>query len=293
MIKNGMQKTLKKDVIFKGVGVHLGLPSEVILRPAPVNSGIVFVNPNFPEEKIVIGKNVPESAMHASVIKANKWFISTVEHLMSVISCLQLDNLAIEVNGPEIPILDGSALGFLHGIQEVGLESQDAQKYFLTPKEKLVFEDKDGRLIEIIPAQKDTSSGSFDTSLHFSYFADFDHPLLGKSELHATLSKEYFLTEIAPARTFGFLEQLPYLRRHGLAQGTTLGNTVVIGEEEFLNDTRFENEFIRHKVLDLIGDLALLGKNLAGTIKAKKTGHSFNRLVVEHYIKKPEMWQLI
>ena len=107
------------------------------------------------------------------------------------------------------------------------------------------------------------------------------------------MSTEFFSEHIAPARTFGFLDQLPFLRRHGLAKGTTLGNMVVIGEEEFLNDIRFEDEFVRHKFLDLLGDLALLGKNLAGSIKAQKTGHNFNRLVVRHYINNPDMWKLI
>ena len=123
--------------------------------------------------------------------------------------------------------------------------------------------------------------------------ADFKHPLVGKSFLKGRLSLSYFKNEIAPARTFGFLEQLPFLRSQGLAKGTSLGNTVVIGEEEFLNQPRFKNEFVRHKLLDLIGDLALLGRNLAGTINAKKTGHNFNRLITQDYIKNPENWKLI
>jgi UDP-3-O-[3-hydroxymyristoyl] N-acetylglucosamine deacetylase len=114
--------------------------------------------------------------------------------------------------------------------------------------------------------------------------------LVSKGELHGVMSCNYFVQHIAAARTFGFLEQLPFLRRHGLAKGTTLGNTVVIGEEEFLNDKRFEDEFVRHKFLDLIGDLALLGKNLVGSIVAQKTGHNFNRLVVKHYIEHPGEW---
>jgi UDP-3-O-[3-hydroxymyristoyl] N-acetylglucosamine deacetylase len=190
------------------------------------------------------------------------------------------------VSGLEIPILDGSALFFVNRIKEVGLHEQSAKKTFLTPKKTLVFEDKDhDRILKIVPAR--------DTVLTFDYVADFEHPLLSKGELQGTMSLDFFITHIAAARTFGFLEQLPFLRRHGLAKGTTLGNTVVIGEEEFLNDKRFEDEFVRHKFLDLVGDLALLGKNLAGSIIAQKTGHNFNRLVVKHYVENPEEWCLI
>ena len=286
------QKTIKKEVCFNGVGVHSGIESSIILKPSQINSGIIFVNVAFPMENIKIGKVIPEVAMHASVIKNSKWFISTIEHLMSAVSALGVDNLIIEVKMPEIPILDGSALSFIDGIKEVGLEEQEELKKFLTPIKEIKFEDKEGRFLQIEPARCNKNL-EFDKNLYFEYQADFEHPLIGKSCLNGVLSEVFFIEQIAPARTFGFLEKLPFLRKHGLAKGTTLGNTVVIGEEEFLNERRFEDEFIRHKVLDLFGDLALLGKNLAGKIIAKKTGHSFNRLAVEHYIKNPGMWKLI
>ena len=287
------QKTLKKEIELVGVGVHLGLPSRIILKPASINSGIIFINPKFLNEKIEIGKIIPESAIHASVLKSKSWMVSTVEHLMAAISCLGIDNLIIEIEGIEVPILDGSALTFVDKINSVGLLEQEAEKYFLTPIEVIKFEDEKGRLIELTPAKTLKDSKKYDTSLHFDYFADFDHPLVGKGNIKGNLSVDYFIKELAAARTFGFLEQLPYLRRHGLAKGTTLGNTVVIGEEEFLNEQRCKDEFIKHKVLDLFGDLALLGKNLAGTIKASKTGHNFNRLVVKHYIENPKKWMLV
>ena len=287
------QRTLKKEIIFSGIGVHLGLPSNIILKPSPCNSGIIFVNPKFLEEKLEIGKIIPEEAIHASVIKSSNWMVSTVEHLMAVISAFYIDNLIVEVSGIEIPIFDGSALNFVDGIKRVGCEQQDDEKYFLTPKQELNLNGTEGRMIQILPAQFCKNSRLYDKNLYFDYMADFEHSLIGKSKLNGKMSTEFFLEHIAPARTFGFLEQLPFLRRHGLAKGTTLGNTVVIGEEEFLNDRRFEDEFVRHKFLDLLGDLALLGKNLAGSIKAQKTGHNFNRLVVQHYINNPDMWKLI
>ncbi|MCK4651325.1 UDP-3-O-[3-hydroxymyristoyl] N-acetylglucosamine deacetylase [Candidatus Babeliales bacterium] len=288
------QRTLNNKICFEGVGVHLGLSSSIILNPAPADSGIIFVNSKFPKEKIKIGNIIPQVAMHASVIKSENWMLSTVEHLMATINAFGIDNLLIEVDGFEIPILDGSALSFAYEIECVGLKEQDNPKKFLTPKKVLEFKDqKDDRYIKIIPARFFNDINSYDTNLYFDYLADFAHPLVRQNRLHGIMSADYFIENIAPARTFGFLEQLPFLRRHGLAKGTTLGNTVVIGEEEFLNDRRFKDEFVRHKFLDLIGDLALLGKNLIGTVNAKKTGHNFNRLVIEHYINNPDMWMLI
>lgn len=286
------QKTLKKEIKFNGVGVHLGLECNVLLKPALVNTGIIFINSKFPTSEIKVGQIIPESAIHASVVKNSVWMISTVEHLMAAISSFGIDNLIIEVDNLEIPILDGSALSFVHEIKKVGLLEQEEVKTFLTPKQELKFKEKDGRFLQIIPAQLD-EFGALDTNLYFDYLANFQHPLVGQARLNGILTQDFFIEQIAAARTFGFLEQLPFLRRHGLAKGTTLGNTVVIGEEEFLNERRFEDEFVRHKFLDLIGDLALLGKNLAGKINAQKTGHNFNRLIIEHYINNPDQWRLI
>jgi len=156
----------------------------------------------------------------------------------------------------------------------------------------LQFAGEKGQLIEILPAQL-SNNGCFETSLFVEYLADFSHPLVGKSNLNAKITENFFIEHLAPARTFGFLEHLPFLKQHGLAKGTSLGNTLVIGEDEFLNEQRFKDEFVRHKLLDLLGDLGLLGKRLAGTVKAQKTSHNFNRVVIEHYVKNPDLWKLI
>lgn len=287
-----LQITVADKVIFNGVGVHLGLSSKVILHPAPADHGIVFFNPMFPNDKIRLGSVIPEEAIHASVLKSSKLVISTIEHLMASVSAFGIDNLLIEVQGIEVPILDGSSLGFINAISKVGFKSLDVEKQKLTPIKPLIFNDeKNDRFLELLPAVK--KSSGYDHSLYFDYFAEFKHPLIGKGELKGEMSQDYFIREIAGARTFGFLEQLPFLRSKGLAKGTSLGNTVVIGEAEFLNEPRFKDEFVRHKFLDLVGDLALLGKNLAGTLRARKTGHSFNRLVIADYINNPQNWTLI
>src|SRR5579862_6004089 len=278
------QKTLNQIIIFEGIGVHTGLPAVITLYPAQPNTGLVIRNKAFPSQPIMIGKIVPEHAMHATVIKHQNWFVSTIEHLMAAIFVAELDNVLIEIEGVEVPILDGSALPFIQKILEVGIQVQEAVKTFLTPKAFLKFEDAQGRYIEITPAQA-LPSGTRDTTLFVDYRAEFNHPLAGNPVLQGAITCDFFIQEVAPARTFGFLDQLPFLRQHGLAKGTSLGNTVVIGQEELLNNMRIDDECVRHKFLDLIGDLSLLGKNLIGSIKAHKTGHSFNRLVIEHYIK--------
>ncbi len=285
-----LQRTINEKIVFDGIGVHTGLKSTVILLPAGVDHGIVFKNPNFPEESIRLGEVVPEIALHASVLKSKSFIVSTIEHLIAALSAFRVDNIIIEMESLEVPILDGSCSTFVNLIKKAGIKECSVDKIFLTPVKELRFNDlKLDREIIVAPAAN-KEDNTFDCSLYFNYIAEFEHPLVGKGSLRGSLTTDYFINEIAAARTFGFLEQLAFLRRNGLAKGSSLGNTVVVGEDEFLNTPRFEDEFVRHKLLDLIGDLGLLGKNLAGTITAKKTGHSFNRLVILDYIKNPENW---
>jgi UDP-3-O-[3-hydroxymyristoyl] N-acetylglucosamine deacetylase len=288
------ERTINKKIEFSGIGVHTGLKTTVALHPAPAGHGIVFVNPKFAQECIKLGTVIPEIALHASVLKSKSYIISTIEHLMAAINAFKIDNILIEISGIEVPILDGSSINFVNLINNAGIKELEAKKTYLTPVKTLYFKDENSdREIVIYPANFDKETNSFDTNLYFDYFAEFEHALVGKSSIVGEFNIDFFEHEIAPARTFGFLEQLPYLRSKGLAKGTSLGNTVVIGEDEYLNEPRFENEFVRHKLLDLLGDIGLLGKNLAGKIVAKKTGHSFNRLVVQDYINNPENWKLI
>ena len=288
-----MQTTLNKAIIFEGIGVHSGLSVRVVLKPATANFGIVFINPKFPGESFKIGSVIPEVAMQATVLKQKSWILSTVEHLLAAISSVGLDNVLIEIDGFEVPILDGSALPFVQGFLAAGLKVLQAPRKYITPKQDLRFEDaKTGRYIEIKPA-KQSAVGVFVYELEIDYIADFNHNLIGNSNFKCTLTPDVFANDISPARTFGFLEQLPQVRKHGLAKGTSLGNTVVLSNEGFLNELRFEDECVRHKVLDLIGDLALVGLPLIGQVKACKTGHNFNREVVVHYIFNPDQWLII
>ena len=171
------QKTLKKEVSFKGIGVHTGLEAQVVLYPAPVNTGIVFVNSKFTKTKIEVGRIIPEVAMHASVIKKGDFIISTVEHLMASISALFIDNLIIEIIGPEIPILDGSAFTFVNDIKLAGLKEQEEDKFFLTPKCEIKFEDDKGRLLRVKPALLNENTNLYDKNLYIDSYVDFAHPL--------------------------------------------------------------------------------------------------------------------
>jgi len=279
------QKTIRTSIFIEGMGVHTGEPSSVTLRPSEPNSGIVLIHKQIPDKPLVIGTFVPEPAMHATVLKGEGWAVSTVEHLLSALSGLGIDNISVEISGNEVPILDGSALPFVQALKKAGIIEQAETKVFLTPVQTLKFEDQ-GRFIEITPALKGQQTLTFD------YSVEFEHPLLQQTSLSGVLSPQFYAKKVAPARTFGFLDQLPFLRKHGLARGTTLGNTVVVGEDMFLNSRRFTDELIRHKLLDLLGDLALLGKQLVGSIRAHKTGHNFNRQVIQHLLDHPDQWQI-
>lgn len=276
------QKTITQKLEFHGISVHSGLKSSVTLRPLGPNSGIIL------KEAGTVGTFVPQITQFATVIKSGNFSISTIEHIMAAVVGMGIDNLEIEFDGSEAPILDGSSKPFVDEISRAGLKEQGEHKTFLTPKKILEFSDvtKD-RYIKIIPAEHG------DVSLSIDYFASFGHPLLGEARIVSKISPEFFAKEIAPARTFGFLSDLPKMKALGLANGSSLENTVVIGESGFLNEPRFSDEFVRHKLLDLIGDLALLGKPIAGTIVARKTGHEFNRLVVEHFVNHSEEWEII
>ncbi len=277
------QKTIQAPVSIQGIGVHAGAVSTIVLSPAPIHTGIIFINAHNPTQRIRIGDIVPEPAMHATVLKTNGWSVSTVEHLMAALWVFGITNLEIVVSGTEVPILDGSALLFCHELRKVGVVTQDASGTVIIPKQEITLADDKGRKLIITPAAGELS---------IAYTADFKSPLTGKEILNVVLTEHVFVDEIAPARTFGFLDQLPLLRKYNLARGTSLGNTLVVGDD-LVNPMRLNDECVRHKMLDLIGDMALLGVGLQAHIAATKTGHDFNRLLVKHYKEHPEDWKVV
>lgn len=284
-----VQHTLKKKLRFEGLGVHSGASVAITLKPADEDAGITFVHVNYEREPLQVGQIVPLNAMHATILPQKSWSLSTVEHLVAAIRMSGLDNVLVEVNAQEIPILDGSAAPFFHHIMRAGLQAQSKPRRYLTPREKIFFDDQGRRQIMLLPLSKDAPVGS----LYCSYTASFDHYALGVKKKEQLIDAVLFKNSIAPARTFGFIEQLPLLRKHNLAQASSLGNTVVYAADEAVNDTRVVDEWFNHKVLDFIGDLGLLPYAFTGAIEAAQTGHAFNRLIMQDYKEHPERWIVV
>lgn len=278
------QATIKQQIVFEGIGVHSGLYEKIILCPADADSGIVFVSAKNQNAYIKIGLVIPLPALHATIIEANGLRISTVEHLLSALYVLGITNVRVIVEGDEVPILDGSAYPFIVALEK-NITIQNVSCLIISPKRPLIFSDEQGRSIEINP-RINKQQGLF-----IDYEADFSHPQIKKQHYAFEVSYNEFKSFVAPARTFGFLDQLPYLRKHNLGLGTSLGNSLVYDDEYALNQERFLDECVRHKVLDFIGDIALCGAFLDADIKASKTSHNFNRNIVADVIQKQDNWQ--
>ncbi len=267
------QRTLQTVATCEGIGLHTGQPVRMRLCPAPANSGIVFRRIDLPSAPIVEAKPVNiVDVHHATSIGKDGVKVRTIEHLMAAFSGMGLDNVLVELDGEEVPVMDGSAAPFVELIKIAGLRRQMAPRTYLKVKERLVVE-VERRSIQIVPSER----------LQVIYTMRFDHPLLGEQSVAFDISRETFVREIASCRTYGFLKDVEELRRRRLALGGSFDNAVVIGEGGVLNgDLRFRDELVRHKVLDLLGDLYLLGRPVVGTIIAHSAGHLLHtRLVKE------------
>lgn len=260
------QQTIREQIDIEGIGLHSGKRVNLSLKPAPANTGVIF-------RRTDLGVDIPALAdfvvatQLATTLGRKDAQIGTVEHLMAALAGLQVDNLRIDVDAPEIPVLDGSASAFALLISEVGLEVQSAPARVLELTGGLEEHDADKRVL-IAPASE----------LRMDFAIDFEHPLLGDQRLELRLDPQTFADQIAPARTFGFKRDVDRLRSMGLALGGSLDNAVVIDEHRILNPRglRFPDEFVRHKMLDCLGDLALCGVRLRGHISAERSGHELN-----------------
>jgi UDP-3-O-[3-hydroxymyristoyl] N-acetylglucosamine deacetylase len=275
------RRTLKRDVGCTGIGLHSGRPVCLRLRPAAPEHGIRFFRRD-------VGAEIPASLAylsrqdHATTLSRDGVSIDTVEHLLSALYALGVDDALVEVDGPEIPILDGSAAPFVILIHEVGLRPHPVPREYLRVL-KPVEVVRGGKRARLVPSE------------HFevAYTIGFDHPLLRHQSLSLRITPESFVDGVAPARTFGFLREVETLRRNGLALGGSLENAVVIGESGVLNNKlRFEDEFVRHKMLDAVGDLALLGHPIVGRLEAVKAGHALHAAVAQKLLETAEAWTL-
>jgi UDP-3-O-[3-hydroxymyristoyl] N-acetylglucosamine deacetylase len=268
------QRTLKSLITASGVGLHTGRKVRMTLRPAPVETGVVFRRVDLPQPVEIPARAelVGEARLASTLVKGDVK-IHTVEHLMSALAGLGVDNLYVDLDGPELPILDGSAGPFVLLLQQAGLEQQAAPKRFLRVKKR----------IEVTEGDKWARLEPYD-GLRLSFSISFDHPVIERSTQSVTVdfAETSYLKEIARARTFGFTHEVEALREGGLALGGGLDNAVMLDEFRVLNadGLRYADEFIRHKLLDANGDLYLLGKPLLAAFSAHKSGHALNNRLV-------------
>ena len=277
------QRTIKKEVSFEGIGLHTGKHSIVTLKPASRDAGITFIRLDKPAViKAHVG-SVIDTAF-ATTLGHNGVKIKTVEHMLAALAGLGIDNLTVDVNGPEMPILDGSSTELISIILNAGIAKQGKKRPYLRINRPFVFEDGHAK-IAVFPY-----SGS-----RMTYSIFFHHHGIGEQRMSIDITEENFVREIAPARTFGFLKDIEYLRSNGLAKGGSLENAIILGENGILNTSglRFKDEFVRHKVLDSIGDFSLIGFPIYGHIIASKSGHSSNVKFLKKLIAVPEIWDII
>ena len=285
------QRTVKQLVKTTGVGLHSGTKVELTLRPAPVDTGIVFRRidlvpiVDFPASALAVG-----DTRMASTLEHQGARVSTVEHLMSACAGLGIDNLFVDVSAEEIPIMDGSASSFVFLLQQAGLQEQSAPKKFIRIK-KLV-EVREGEGAQQKWARLEPYEG-----FKLSFFIEFNHPAVDGTGQTAEIdfSVESYVKEISRARTFGFMQDVETLRGIGLARGGSLENAIVMDEYRILNadGLRYENEFVRHKILDAIGDLYLVGHPLLASYTAHKSGHTLNNLLLRALLAQPDAYEVV
>jgi len=263
---SAQRKTISTNVSISGIGLHSGIYTTLELRPAPAGSGLTFVRADLDGLRIPALQASTTALDHATTVGKDDVAVGTVEHILSAIMACELTDLDIHIDGPEVPIVDGSALPFMHLIDAAGVRALGAEVPLLRLREPIEVVE-DGKSIRMVPSNR----------LVLKYKIDFNHPAIGKQTFHFDYQNDNFLRKIAPARTFGFVRDVEKLRAAGLARGGSVENCVVLDEKEVINGPlRFRDEFVRHKILDLLGDLALIGRPIAGEITAHRAGHALH-----------------
>jgi UDP-3-O-[3-hydroxymyristoyl] N-acetylglucosamine deacetylase len=278
-----LQRTIKKEIIFSGIGLHSGRYATVKIKPAARDTGIVFYRV---DKGALIRANI-ESVIDTAFATTIGYIgvkIKTVEHLLSAAAGLGIDNLLIEVDGPEVPILDGSSMEMTGMILEAGIAKQGKKMPFIKIINPIIYEDSHARVVAL----------PYD-GMRISYCISFNHQLLGLQELTLDINETTFVREVSPARTFGFLRDVEMLRANGLAKGGSLDNAVIVGENGVLNKSglRFSDEFVRHKILDSIGDMSLIGYPIRGHIILEKAGHTANLNFLKKLMASPDCYSFI
>lgn len=283
------QKTLRNEIRASGIGLHTGRKSQIAIRPAPPNTGISFVRKDLCNAGLISATvdSVVDTTLSTTIGEGDVT-ISTIEHLMAALAGLGVDNALIEVDGEEIPIMDGSAAPFVFLIQSAGLVDQPVAKRFIKIHRKVGIQDtRSDVYVELHPSD--------DFCVRFRI--EYEHPVFTNHVDYAAVefSQTAFINEISRARTFGFLADYERLKSMNLARGGSFDNTLVIGENSLLNEAglRLKDEFVKHKILDAIGDLFLLGHNLIGTFVGHRSGHRTNYELVKSLVNSPNSWQYV
>ncbi len=278
------QRTLSSKIKASGVGLHTGKKISLTLKPAPINSGISFIRTDIKAEPIRASlENVFDTRLSTTLSNSHVK-ISTVEHLLSALAGMGIDNADIELDGPEVPIMDGSARPFVFMIQSAGIQEQNDSKKFIKIKKTIeVKEDEKWAKIEPFEGFK------------VAFTIDFNHPAFSESTQSSEIdfSSVSYLSQVSRARTFGFAKDIELLRRNNLALGGSVHNAIVIDDYKVINEegVRFQDEFVKHKILDAIGDLYLLGHGLIGSFSAYKSGHHLNNLLLRELVNNQDAWE--
>lgn len=281
------QRTLKNVIRASGVGLHTGEKVLMTLRPAAPNTGVVFRRVDLPSPvDMPVSAELVGDTQLCSTLDNGHTTVSTVEHLMSALAGLGVDNVYVDLDGPEVPIMDGSASSFVFLLQSAGIEAQNAAKRFVRIK----------KTVEVVEGDKRVRFVPFD-GFKISFAIDFKHPVFEKSGQEITLdfADTSYIKEVSRARTFGFMQEVEWLRANGLALGGSLDNAIVMDEFRVLNSDglRYEDEFVKHKVLDAIGDLYILGHPIIGAFYAYKSGHALNNRLLRALLQDQSAWEYV
>lgn len=278
-----LQKTLRKKTLVQGIGLHSGDPCTLTFRPAPANTGVYFVRKDLPgTPSLKVSAHRVGATSYQTTLEGSQFSVATIEHCVSALSALRIDNLFIELDGPEIPICDGSAKHFLQALLEAGTLEQDQPRKYCYITEPIFISDGDKQAY-VLPYH----------GLRITVNIDFPHPLIGKQKLDLDIHEQSFSREIAAARTFGFFKDVEALQAKGLALGGSLKNAIVLDERSVLNPEglQWPDEFVRHKMLDALGDLVTLEMPLMGHVVLTKAGHDFMNKFVLKIMNSPQSFR--
>jgi UDP-3-O-[3-hydroxymyristoyl] N-acetylglucosamine deacetylase len=278
------QRTIKKPIEIVGIGLHKGVPVTMRLEPLEQDMGIVFYRKDEGVSIPLTIENVVDTKM-ATVIGKDGVIISTIEHLLSAVYAYGIDNLRVVLDNDEVPILDGSSSGYCLLIDEVGIQELNASKKAIKVKKEVEISTPEGKKVSLKPSNH----------IVYDFMIDFEHPVIAQQEFRFDYSISEYKESISRARTFGFLHEVQYLRSIGLAKGGSLENAIVLDDSKILNPEglRYENEFVRHKILDAIGDMALLGYTLIGEYNAIAGSHHLNHLLTKKLLEDVQNYEIV